>query len=183
MTPPLLCASGALDALHCRLMVPGDIEQVMAIQHACYASAFHEPAQAFTSKLRASPLSCWVLSISAQVRGYLVCLPIEGDQLPPLHAKQWSAPARANWLYLHDMAIAPDARGAGAARQLLDLAIDFARSHQLADIGLIAVQDSQPYWSKRGFVPALPGERVSSTKLATFGPHALFMQRQTPGTS
>jgi GNAT superfamily N-acetyltransferase len=164
-----------------RPMQPDDLPGVLALQQGCYAAAFHEPLAAFASKLSASPDSCWVLVRGDMLCAYLVCLPIEGDQLPPLHAAHWSAPERPDWLYLHDMAVSPAERGTGAAQALLAQAFEWARQRQLPETGLIAVQGSVPFWSKLGFQLLEDPARVGPAKLATFGPDARFMRRDTPG--
>jgi GNAT superfamily N-acetyltransferase len=179
MTTPLMPTRPRAAPLVARLMAPADLPAVVALQHQCYGPDFHEPMQAYAAKLAASPHTCWVLTCNTLVCAYLVCLPVEGDGLPPLHATAWSAPAGPDWLYLHDMAVSAPTRGAGAAQLLLACAIDFARSRQLPELGLIAVQDSVAWWARHGFVPTWPSARVSPDKLASFGPHAQFMLRPT----
>lgn len=163
-----------------RLMLPQDLPSVLALQARCYSSDFHEPEAAFASKLHASPDSCWVMAGEQGVQAYLVSLPIQGPHLPMLHASAWSYPGKPDWLYLHDMSVAPQARGSGASKVLLQQAQAFAREHRLPDIGLIAVQDSAPYWAKQGFLPDGAPIRLSPDKLASFGRGAIFMHRQTP---
>lgn len=163
-----------------RQMQASDLDAVLDLQQRCYAPAFHEPREAFASKLLASPRSCWVMPGPSGLHAYLVSLPIEGDQLPKLHAGAWHHPAHPDWLYVHDMAVAPAARGSGASGLLMQQAYAFARALILPDIGLIAVQDSSPYWARQGFVLVNSSARLTPDKLASFGTHAVFMQRATP---
>lgn len=160
-----------------RAMRHDDLGAVLALQHQCYVPAFHEPLAAFASKLTAAPDSCWVAQDEqARVCAYLVCVPVEGPALPALHAPD-HAPAHApDWLYLHDMAIAPFARGLGLAPRLLANAQTYAREAGLGCIGLIAVQDSSGFWQKHGFKADRASRRVPPDKLATFGTDAVFMQ-------
>lgn len=160
-----------------RAMRHDDLGAVLALQHQCYVPAFHEPLAAFASKLTAAPDSCWVAQDEqARVCAYLVCVPVEGPALPALHAPD-HRPARApDWLYLHDMAIAPFARGLGLAPRLLAHALTYAREAGLARVGLIAVQDSCGFWQKQGFEADRGSPSVPPDKLATFGPDAVFMQ-------
>ncbi len=158
-----------------------DLPAVLALQARCYAPEFHEPHDAFASKLQASPRSCWVLAGRDGLLAYLVSLPIEGDQLPKLHARTCPYPARPDWLYVHDMAVAPEARGSGASTLLLGEAFGLARSLALPQAGLIAVQGSLPYWVKQGFRPVVADSRVERDKLASFGADARFMVRDIPG--
>lgn len=158
-----------------RAMSDSDLQAVLSLQQRCYASAFHEPLAAFASKLQAAPGSCWVLpsTLPGELMAYLVCLPVAPGALPALHASDCPPPDEAAWLYVHDMAVAPEARGAGVAPQLLAQAHAWARLAGLKALALVAVQDSQPFWSKQGFqsVPdALPAD-----KLASYGDGACFM--------
>jgi ribosomal protein S18 acetylase RimI-like enzyme len=95
-----------------------DLERVLQIQKACYDAAFHEPRSAFLSKLVASPHTCWVARLSTQTDAYLVCLPIDQDNMPTLHASAWRPAVQPTLLYLHDLAIDPALRGPGFATLL-----------------------------------------------------------------
>lgn len=160
-----------------RPMQRPDLASVISIQHQCYAPAFHEPVEAFESKWAASPDTCWVAQYLGQVCAYLVCLPVQGQALPALHARAFQRSAQPNWLYVHDLAIGPVARGAGLASQLIGQALDQARNMGLTQAGLIAVQDSASFWRKFGFVEDASGHLVTPGKLASFGPDALFMSQ------
>lgn len=163
-----------------RLMLEGDLDAVIHLQSTCYSSEFHEPKAAFASKLMAAPDSCWVMPGPRGLLAYLVCLPIEGDQLPALHAPDWRKPCNPDWLYLHDLAIHPDARGMGLANSMLFRANELAQTRKLASMGLIAVQDSVPFWRRHGFEPVTgAAAQISVDKLASFGKEATFMLRRT----
>lgn len=162
-----------------RDMHTSDLDAVISLQSTCYAHQFREPKQAFAAKLNAVPASAWVVDGPSGLWAYLVCLPIEGDQLPALHATEWHTPPSPQWLYLHDLAIHPDARGAGLAGVLLSKAHELAFSQGWQALGLIAVQDSHAFWRKQGFEPAeLPSPLIHADKLASFGKEATFMLRR-----
>lgn len=159
-----------------RLMLEGDLDAVISLQTTCYGAEFHEPKASFASKLRSAPESCWVMPGPSGLLAYLVCLPIKGDQLPALHSPDWHSAPDPDWLYLHDLAIHPDARGAGLAKLMLLRATELARTRGLASMGLIAVQGSVPFWRRHGFEPAVG--QISEAKLASFGEGATFMLRR-----
>lgn len=162
-----------------RTMQTSDLDAVISLQSTCYAPQFHEPKQAFAAKLNAAPASAWVIDGPSDLWAYLVCLPIDGDELPALHATEWHPPPHPQWLYLHDLAIHPDARGAGLAGVLLSKAHELAFSQGWLAVGLIAVQDSVAFWRKQGFEPAeLPSPLIRAEKLASFGKEATFMLRR-----
>jgi len=156
-------------------MVAADLPAVLDLQSRCYVAAFHEPLQAFESKQLAAPAHCWVLPApdASHLLAYLVCLPVAQGQWPALHATQWVKPSHADWLYVHDMAVAPQARGTGAARRLLACAGEAARQSGLTAMALVAVQDSVAFWSKLGFQEATAA--VDPGKLVSYGHTACFM--------
>jgi GNAT superfamily N-acetyltransferase len=165
--------------LQCRPMTAEDVSQVLALQHTCYQPEFHEPVQAFDSKLRSSPDTCWVISTrAASIAAYLVCLPVARANYPTLRAPSWQPVADADELYVHDMAISPDLRGQGAAHLLLQQATTHAALVGLSRLSLIAVQDSTTFWAHLGFTPQTVTSLALQHKLASFGAEATLMTRQ-----
>lgn len=165
-------------------MLRRDLAAVLLIQQQCYSSDFQEPVEAFESKWMTSPDTCWVAELGGEVCAYLVCLPIQGRQLPVLHASDFRCAEQANWLYVHDLAIGHAARGSGLAPVLIRQAMARRQEWGLQDMGLIAVQDSCLFWRKFGFEVDESERLVSADKLATFGADAVFMiQRQPSGTA
>jgi GNAT superfamily N-acetyltransferase len=176
-----------LSELRCRAMSPEDLPQVLALQHLCYQPEFHEPLDAFESKLQAAPDTCWVISNEpASVLAYLVSLPVAGENYPLLHARQWEAAAQADELYLHDMAISPALRGRGGSHKLLQRAIAQAQGLRLPRLSLIAVQNSASFWMRQGFSARQPTSSQVAHKLASFGSDAMLMSHtlaHNPGQS
>lgn len=151
----------------------------MLIQSLCYTSAFHEPALAFATKLAAAPDACWLALIGDQPAAYLITLPMQSDstpRLPTLSDTSAQQVAEApNWLYIHDMAVTAQHRGAGLGSLLFQQAMMYAKARGIAHLALVAVQDSAPYWQAMGFVTdSQPDEHITA-KLRTFGEDAVFM--------
>lgn len=165
-------------------MLQRDLAAVLLIQQQCYSSDFQEPVEAFESKWTASPDTCWVAELGGEVCAYLVCLPIQGSQLPALHASDFRCAERADWLYVHDLAIGHTARGTGLASVLIQQAKVQRQGLGLQNMGLIAVQGSCMFWRKFGFEVDESERLVSADKLVTFGADAVFMlQRRQSGTA
>lgn len=113
---------------------------------------------------------------------YLITLPMHdqgGLPLPALaDATAVQTHAQANWLYLHDLAVDPRCRGAGIAERLIEQAIRYAVQHRIPQLGLVAVQSSEAFWNRHGFLRmAAPSPAVAS-KLRSFGSDALFMTQR-----
>lgn len=160
-----------------RLMTPADLPGVAAVQQTCYAPDFHEPVEAFASKLRRSPQTCWV-ALGKALTAYLVTLPVCETTFPALHAADWTPPDVPTMLYLHDLAVAPRGQGMRLGERLVSLAEKAAQTMGLRTLALVAVQGSVPYWQRRGFQVACPTHPALAAKLASFGVDARFMLRQ-----
>ena len=137
-----------------RALTLADVPAILALQAACYAADYLEPPEAFAAKLQASAQTCWGVpdpQAAGSLLAYLVCLPVPSWHGPRLHATQWSAPQRAQALYLHDLALHPATRGQGVGQALVAQAEAWARGQGLRALSLMAVQGSTGYWARQGF--------------------------------
>lgn len=155
-----------------------DLPAVLAIQAQAYAPCFHEDERTFRSKLHSFPDWAWVAQTShRKLLAYLFAQPTRLGIAPCL-GDSGIPVASPNALHLHDLAVAPEARGVGLAGMLTKHVLERARQAgpeqpALPWVTLVAVQDSLPYWSRHGFAPApeIPG-------LHSYGPGATYMLRQ-----
>ncbi len=158
-------------------MTPADLDAVLSLQERCYGVAFLERREAFAAKLAvAEGLGCcWMVRRDGQALAYAVSLPACEATLPALDAPRCERPAVPTLLYLHDMAVAPPARSLGLAARLLTRLAESARALGLAQMGLVAVQGSVPYWQRRGFAEPAALTAALRPKLASFGAEARFL--------
>ncbi|MFN3302714.1 MAG: GNAT family N-acetyltransferase [Roseateles sp.] len=170
-----------MDRAQLHAMTPADLDAVLALQQRCYGVGFLECREAFAAKLAVTEGlgCCWMArrpaSEGGQPLAYAVSLPACEATLPALDAPHCERSASPTLLYLHDMAVAPEARSLGLASRLLARLADSARALGLPRMGLVAVQGSVPYWQRQGFAePAALGDAVRA-KLASFGPEARFL--------
>lgn len=133
-----------------RPMRAGDIPAVSAISDSVHG-AFTEPAAVYSERLALYPDGCFVLQQGDRIAGYLIAHPWRGEVSPPLGQPLGAIPAQADTLYLHDIALLPEARGSGAGRAALALVAADAASQGLPDISLTAVQGADRYWASLGF--------------------------------
>jgi GNAT superfamily N-acetyltransferase len=162
-------------------MTPADLDAVLALQQRCYGVSFLERREAFAAKLAvtAGLGCCWMArrpgSEGREPLAYAVSLPVCEATLPALDAPHCERPASPTLLYLHDLAVAPEARSLGLAARLLARLADSAHALGLPRMGLVAVQGSMRYWQRQGFAePGAMSDAVRS-KLASFGPEARFL--------
>lgn len=134
-----------------RAMLASDIPAVMRIQAECYPPAMLESEEVFRARLALTPATCWIWAPTPNdAAAYLFGYPSNKDAITPLGArfKLASAP---DCLYLHDLAVAPGARGQRAANQLVAAALDHARVENFDWSALVSVQRSQAFWSSLGY--------------------------------
>ena len=160
-----------------------DLCAVLRLQADCYGPDYVEPDEAFASKLRetAALQTCWgAFDASGALRAYAISLPVCADTMPGLHASDYRRPSRPTLLYLHDVAVGPQGRGRGLAQALLARIEQRAHALGLARMGLIAVQDSAPFWQRLGFAPLPSMPSWLQRKLQSFGEAARYLERVSP---
>lgn len=133
-----------------RPMLAGDLAAVLAVQADAYADHFHESLEVINARLLTCADTAWVAEKSGNVCAYLVAYKSCVGKIAALNTV--FVPARnPDCLYLHDLAIARLARGAGLARHLLLAAEKCMDEQGLAHMALISVQDSKVFWAGFGF--------------------------------
>lgn len=158
-----------------------DLDAVLRLQSTCYGPDYVEPAEAFASKLReTAPLqTCWgAFDAAGELLAYAISLPVCADTMPGLHASDYRCPPAPTLLYLHDVAVSPAGRGRGLAQGLLAHVQHRAVLLGLPRLGLIAVQDSAPFWQRLGFAPLAAKPSWLQRKLQSFGEAARYLERQ-----
>jgi predicted N-acetyltransferase YhbS len=159
-----------------REMRQADLPAVLGIQAACYTQVAPESKESLAAKLCASPSTCFIAALEGEAVGYLISIPWEFSAPPALNAESCQLPRTPDCLYLHDLAVAPSARKAGAGRALVQAFLSELSKSGLGRASLIAVQDSAQYWRRYGFrsVPLTEGLKA---KLAGYGQGVEYMER------
>lgn len=157
-----------------RPMQPADLPAVSALAERIHP-AFPEDAAVFAERLRLYPDGCHVLAHGGALAAYVVSHPWRGGP-PALNSLLGGLPPSPSTFYIHDLALAPEARGQGAASGIVARLAALARGEGLAMMSLVAVNGSEGFWRRHGFAarhdPALAG------KLASYGDEgACFMVR------
>ncbi|KZN37115.1 GNAT family N-acetyltransferase [Pseudoalteromonas luteoviolacea] len=123
---------------------------ILKIQEEAYTDILPEEINELKSKWIASPNTCAVyLNNDNKIVAYLLSHPW-GSELPPKLNEKAQITDSPN-LYLHDLAIAQQARGKGIAKKLVTNVIAKAKSQGFTKIMLVAVQGSDTFWAKFGF--------------------------------
>ncbi|MDO5289598.1 MAG: GNAT family N-acetyltransferase [Pseudomonadota bacterium] len=167
--------------LHIHPLTDADMPAVMHIQACCYTAIEPESAASMAAKRSASPATCLGVRLQGAdqpLLGYLLALPLRWPQLPALNSLAAHTPPDADTLYLHDLALLPQARGSGAGNALVCHALTLAHTLHLPAAALIAIQHSAPYWHRHGFTAIDPPDAATRAKLHSYGPQACLMWRR-----
>lgn len=162
---------------HIRLMQIADLNAVVRLQDHCYADEFYESPQVVAKRLMLYPQSCWLACYQDKIWGYLFSYPSRLGQVNPLGA-EFGQYEQANCLYLHDMAVSPDARGQGVATTLLQQALNYAGTLGLSHAALVAVQNSAAFWQQQQFDVVEDLSEAASMALTSYGADAIYLARR-----
>lgn len=125
-----------------------------------------ESPEALASHLRLFPAGCFFVEGGL---GYCLSHPGTLGAPPPLGSVLAALPERPDCLYLHDLALVPEARGWRLGQAIVARLDKVARAHGLGHVALTAVGTSVGFWRKQGF------ERHSCPALDSYGPEATYM--------
>jgi len=165
----------ALPGLTWRAMTAADLDAVAAIAVLGFPDHF-EGRDLFENRLALNPSGCFVLADGdGEPKGYMVAYPWRADAAPALNTLIEAIPDDATVMYLHDMALHPDARGGGYPGVAVERLADDARRAGWPAVALVAVNDAAPFWGRHGFVARETPEMTA--KLATYGADARYMVR------
>jgi GNAT superfamily N-acetyltransferase len=150
-----------------RAMLAGDLPAVAALAEALHPEHPESPA-VFAERLALAPAGCRVLACGDALLGYAVMHPWTGLAPPPLDSLLGRLPVRPGAWHIHDVALAPEARGAGHAAAVVRAVVGTQRAT------LVALAEAVDYWSRLGF-RELPC--ADAAALASYGAGARFVGR------
>lgn len=161
--------------LQWRSMRPTDIDAVVEVARLSFPDHFEDRA-CFQNRLALYPRGCFVLAKSeGAARGYLIAYPWKAESAPPLNTAIEGLPAQPDLIYLHDLALHPEARGGGVTGAIVERLAEQATEDGWPAVALVAVNDAVGFWSRHGFVEQ-PAEAMAA-KLASYGADARYMLR------
>jgi len=157
-----------------RPLVAADLPAVVSVA-AVVHPGFPERPEVLDEKRALYPAGAWAaVDAGGRLVGYALAHAGRLGHVPALNALMGTLPAPADCLYLHDVALLPEARGRGLARAVLALWEAQAARQGLGHLALTAVNGSAPTWAALGFQTQGAGAALAR-KLASYGPDALYM--------
>ena len=163
-----------------RNMLSEDLVEVFRIQSECFKADLAESNESIITKFRESSEYCFVAVKDSKILGYTLALPMRTGEILPLNDTEYTIPADADSIYLHDMAVSPSARKLGVAPALMNALFEVAKMKGFATTYLIAVSGAATYWSRHGF-EAVEVDEVMKQSLAKYGDDAVYMVKTEQG--
>lgn len=163
-----------------RQATAADLPAILAVQRLCYAPAMNEDAATWAGRLACAADFAWIGESDGEVRAYLATYPSLAGKVAPL-GSAFAIARPADCLYLHDLAVAPDAGGCGLGARLVDNALAAARAQGFLHAALVCVQDALGFWQRQGFREATTLSAAARAALATYPGPARYMLRSTAG--
>lgn len=157
-----------------RAMTTADLPAIEAIALQVHA-AYPESDAVFLERLALYPQGCHVLVRGTTIDGYLLSHPWHRDTPPGLDSLLGALPSDPDCLFIHDLALLPDARGRGDAAVIVEQLAALAKRERLPALALIGVSGTSPFWSGQGFV-AQDVPKLAA-KLASYDLDARLMLR------
>lgn len=155
-------------------MTATDLPAVLAVA-AVVHPGYPEDEAVFAERLRLFPQGCLVLDGPGGPIGYVVAHPWRCAAPPALNSLLGALPSRAGCVYIHDLALVPQARGSGAGGMVVARLSEIAALADLPHLALVAIDGSSGFWRRQGFrevhAPAL------AEKLASYDDAARYMER------
>lgn len=160
-----------------RSLLPDDLNDLLDLQARCFGEDFLESAEVYARRLASDHQQS--LGIACErtraLRAYAAAYwsdpgkvtPFDGDFLPPR--------AHEPVLYLHDVSVAPEWSGRGAAGALLGALFQSARARGVRQAALVSVQGSQAYWARHGFTRRAVTDPQQQRHLLSYGEDAAYM--------
>ena len=138
------------NGIHWRALTTLDLPAVEAIAAVVHPN-FPEDLAVFAERLRLYPDGTRLLELGGVPSGYILSHPWRFRNLPALNSLLSALPEDADTYYVHDLALLPAARGTGAAAAIVGDILRHARGAGFANVSLVAVNGSRPFWHKHGF--------------------------------
>ncbi|KAK3319411.1 acyl-CoA N-acyltransferase [Apodospora peruviana] len=160
-----------------RQTTTADIPGLMLVADAVHP-ALPESDHVFTERVNLFPDGSLVLvNNDKEVCGYAISHPIRHRQPPALDSLLEKIAADADQYYIHDLAILPEFRGSGYARQGIENLLAVALRNGYSTTCLVSVYGTAEFWGRFGF-NAEEVDEVLEEKLREYGDDAVYLERE-----
>ncbi len=160
-----------------RPLCPDDLDAVMELQARCFDGDFLEGADTYARRLSSGHQQSMALVCQGTrtLQAYAAAYWSDAGKVTPFDGDFLAPEADAPVLYLHDVSVAPEWTGRGAASALVAALFQRARARGVRRAALVSVQGSQPYWAKHGFRVQAVRDPRQRQNLLSYGADASYM--------
>lgn len=149
-----------------------DLQRINEIADTIHVDLPERP-EVIAEKLALSGGGCFVLVRDGHTVGYGLSHPWLLYEIPPLDTFLGSTPITPDCIFIHDVAVLPDARRQGAAGAYVGLISAIAQQQRISSLSLVSVYNTHPLWERYGFrIEDTPKIR---SKLTAYGDTARYM--------
>lgn len=153
-----------------------DLDKVIEIQSQSYRSILHESKTVFAEKLHLFPAGCWIAYMDSKPAAYLFSHPWYQSAIIELNTRLNRLPDNPDCYYIHDLSVSPIFHRCGIGQKMGLKAIELAISLGFRTLVLVAVQNSQAFWTKLGFHPVQdPSGNIQTRLFSSYGQDACLM--------
>ena len=129
----------------------GDWPLIAQIQDACYPAEAREQVETLQCHWQVAPQFCFVAETGGKVIAYFFAHPWPKRVPPPIDTHYSEIPKNADSMFIHDLALLPEARGTGLATLLVKHLFEVSSLAGFSHHSLISVQGTLHFWKKLGF--------------------------------
>ena len=129
-----------------------DIDKVVEIQAENYGLSLNESKQSFACKRKMFLEGALGIFNDNCLIAYVFSFPWNCNRIMPLNSNICSSPKYPNCLYIHDLAVCKSYQNQGLGKILFNELQDIATFNNLRVLSLVAVNSTELYWKKFGFI-------------------------------
>ena len=153
-------------------MGASDLREVVDLADRIHVD-LHEGLEVIAEKHRRFPAGCSKVVDDGRLVAYGIAHPWLLYRIPQLDAFLGDLPPNPDCLYIHDVVVAPEARGRDLAGACLERLKAVALRMDLHAMALVSVYGTTRLWSRFGFIEESPDP--VRAKLASYGATARYM--------
>ena len=148
-----------------------DLGAVLRLQQACHSNVLLETADCLASVIARG--CSFVADAAGEAVGYLLMHEGSEAQLDGVLQPVDSDSHESGCLFLHDLCVAPAARGTGVAHLLVKTGLQHAAERRCRDLHLVALPGTAAFWQRYGFE-----QSAGFSDAASYGAGATHMARR-----
>lgn len=159
--------------IYWRPTTPDDIAAIGDIENVVHLVFGPERPEVHRERMTLFPDGHRILVKDTRIVGYSVAYPWRLSDVPKLDTFLDRLPTPAECLFVHDVAMLPEAQGHGAAKAFITHVTEVAHQLGLNKLALVSVYGTTVVWSRLGFrITPPPG---GSHTLKIYGETAAYM--------